>query len=165
MIVTGVLMFQIGGSQLVGARKPTWQDPRRERGLHQTSKIAKQNLRITKWLQTEIQTYRDIALYGKAQYIWKDKTGYSKEYNKNKSCRTIFSSRKNVFRFSITETGGSQFMVAAWPTWQKHSRLLFFFCRNLVFRLGTPFSVSVSKNFTSAFFVGYRRKLQLFVEK
>ena len=31
-------------------------------------------------------------------------------------------------------------------------RFLFFFCGNLVFRLGTPFSASVSKNYTGIFF-------------
>ena len=40
----------------------------------------------------------DIALYGKAQYIWKDETSYSKEYNKNKKLSDNFLFHKQGFQ-------------------------------------------------------------------
>ena len=39
LMETAVLLLQIAGSQLAGTMKPTWQDPRRERGLQMTPKL------------------------------------------------------------------------------------------------------------------------------
>ena len=79
------------------------------------------------------------------------------------SCRRIFTPKNTA------EDGGTNFFskfcrrrfrctIASMFKQKTLQRLLFFFWGNLVFRWGTLFSASVSKNFAGVFVVGYRRK-------
>ena len=82
---TAVLMLQIEGSQLAGTCSPLDRIHDEDVASIKPQKLlnriyVSQNDIKPKFKQPD----SDIALYGKAQYIWRDKTSYSKGYNWNK---------------------------------------------------------------------------------
>ena len=104
---TAVLKFQIGSSQLAGTIQPTWQDPRRERGLYRTPKTDKLNWDITKMTsignsdsQISIRTlWKRFTISKKIKRVIQKKKKRSKY-----KCPTKLPSRKNVWIWWIQES-------------------------------------------------------------
>ena len=94
----------------------------------------------------------NIALSGKAQYNWKDKTSYSKKYNQSKKLSNIFLFHKKNFQILFN-----------WH-WRLSAHLtetftsFVFLLRKSGFPIGYAFFCISIKKINRRFFVGYPRE-------